>query len=613
MGSTPLRATAAEDALRGGAARRRLDRRRGRAGRRGHRPARRPERDARLQAPPGARAARAGRSRTAVERREPRQPRSTSSEALAGERYLADQGLVHCRLPRRHAGAAAAARGRGGRRQDRGRQGAGGRDRRAADPAAVPRGHRPAPRRLRLGLPAPAAAPRAPRRRRRARATRSASSCCGARCSRRSSATEPGGAADRRDRPRRRRVRGVPARVPVRLPGHDPRARARSPPSAARSWCSPRTARASCTTRSSAAASTTGSTTRRPSARPRSSARGCPACRTRSPSGSARAVARLRGEELYKLPGVGETIAWAQALLALDDADLDETLGVVLKVREDIERRASAGCCTVPERDARADPAARLASRRRLGLRSPAGSRSSRPRCARPARASGMGELLGGPSRARCGRSRRSRRRLLRAARHAVLAPRRPRRLRRRLRRVVRPPRAASAEPPRDLDEVGARWRCRASRCPAQAAGCRVDDRRGRRARRLVRRGAAAREGLRRLHGRRAARWRGALMRRIAARGADPAQPPHATGAPARRRAARRAPDLRATMRASLRTGGDPLERHWREPGRAAAAARAGLRRVRLDGALRAHAAPVHAGLRRGAPARARRSCSARA
>jgi MoxR-like ATPase len=50
------------------------------------------------------------------------------------------------------------------------------------------------------------------------------------------------------------------------------------------------------------------------------------------------AVARLRGEELYKLPGVGETIAWAQALLALDDGDLDETLGVVLKVREDIDR-----------------------------------------------------------------------------------------------------------------------------------------------------------------------------------------------------------------------------------------------------------------------------------
>ena len=50
------------------------------------------------------------------------------------------------------------------------------------------------------------------------------------------------------------------------------------------------------------------------------------------------AVARLRGEELYKLPGVGETIAWAQALLALDDDDLEDTLGVALKVREDIER-----------------------------------------------------------------------------------------------------------------------------------------------------------------------------------------------------------------------------------------------------------------------------------
>ena len=40
------------------------------------------------------------------------------------------------------------------------------------------------------------------------------------------------------------------------------------------------------------------------------------------------AVARLRDEELYKLPGVGETITWARALLALDrDDDLDATLG----------------------------------------------------------------------------------------------------------------------------------------------------------------------------------------------------------------------------------------------------------------------------------------------
>jgi MoxR-like ATPase len=50
------------------------------------------------------------------------------------------------------------------------------------------------------------------------------------------------------------------------------------------------------------------------------------------------AAARLRGQELYKLPGVGETINWARALLALGSADLDQALGVALKVREDIER-----------------------------------------------------------------------------------------------------------------------------------------------------------------------------------------------------------------------------------------------------------------------------------
>ena len=56
------------------------------------------------------------------------------------------------------------------------------------------------------------------------------------------------------------------------------------------------------------------------------------------------AVARLRSEELYKLPGVGETITWARALLALDgDGDLEATLGVALKVREDIDRVVDRG------------------------------------------------------------------------------------------------------------------------------------------------------------------------------------------------------------------------------------------------------------------------------
>jgi len=54
------------------------------------------------------------------------------------------------------------------------------------------------------------------------------------------------------------------------------------------------------------------------------------------------AVARLRDGDLYKVPGVGETINWAQAVLALDGASLADTLGAALKVREDIDRiRAS--------------------------------------------------------------------------------------------------------------------------------------------------------------------------------------------------------------------------------------------------------------------------------
>ncbi len=57
------------------------------------------------------------------------------------------------------------------------------------------------------------------------------------------------------------------------------------------------------------------------------------------------AVGRLREHgDLYKLPGVGETLVWARALMALgDDADLEETLGVALKVHEDVERVRSRG------------------------------------------------------------------------------------------------------------------------------------------------------------------------------------------------------------------------------------------------------------------------------
>ena len=53
-------------------------------------------------------------------------------------------------------------------------------------------------------------------------------------------------------------------------------------------------------------------------------------------------VQQLRQRELYKVPGVSETIDWAAALTALERTSLDaetaqETIGVLLKAKEDIE------------------------------------------------------------------------------------------------------------------------------------------------------------------------------------------------------------------------------------------------------------------------------------
>ena len=66
----------------------------------------------------------------------------------------------------------------------------------------------------------------------------------------------------------------------------------------------------------------------------------------------AAAVEAVRGMELYKPPGVAETIDWAQALASLGVADLDErsaaaTLGTVLKYREDQERVRAHGLAEV--------------------------------------------------------------------------------------------------------------------------------------------------------------------------------------------------------------------------------------------------------------------------
>lgn len=54
-------------------------------------------------------------------------------------------------------------------------------------------------------------------------------------------------------------------------------------------------------------------------------------------------VQKLRGEDLFKKPGVAETIDWAKCLLALDAINLSpevisDTLGAVLKYQEDIQK-----------------------------------------------------------------------------------------------------------------------------------------------------------------------------------------------------------------------------------------------------------------------------------
>ncbi|MBI1800849.1 MAG: MoxR family ATPase [Chloroflexi bacterium] len=54
-------------------------------------------------------------------------------------------------------------------------------------------------------------------------------------------------------------------------------------------------------------------------------------------------VQELRKMELYKVPGVAETIDWATALSALNQTDLqaqtvDDTLGVILKYQDDVQK-----------------------------------------------------------------------------------------------------------------------------------------------------------------------------------------------------------------------------------------------------------------------------------
>jgi MoxR-like ATPase len=63
-------------------------------------------------------------------------------------------------------------------------------------------------------------------------------------------------------------------------------------------------------------------------------------------------VQELRKMDLYKLPGVAETLDWATALVALDAKDLtpsmvDDTLGAILKYQDDVTQVRGAGVQTL--------------------------------------------------------------------------------------------------------------------------------------------------------------------------------------------------------------------------------------------------------------------------
>jgi MoxR-like ATPase len=54
-------------------------------------------------------------------------------------------------------------------------------------------------------------------------------------------------------------------------------------------------------------------------------------------------VAQLRRADLYKLPGIAETLDWTAALVALDRVALDptvvdDTLGLLLKYQDDVAK-----------------------------------------------------------------------------------------------------------------------------------------------------------------------------------------------------------------------------------------------------------------------------------
>ena len=72
-------------------------------------------------------------------------------------------------------------------------------------------------------------------------------------------------------------------------------------------------------------------------------------------------IQELRETELYKIPGVSETLDWTAALMALDQTELspeviDDTLGIMLKYQDDIEQVRGEPVRTMLERSRNRGP-----------------------------------------------------------------------------------------------------------------------------------------------------------------------------------------------------------------------------------------------------------------
>ena len=221
-----------------------------------------------------------------------------------------------------------------------------------ADPASVLRRARRQPRGLRVELrrgscsrsgcsKRPAA--RRSRSRAAARAVQrsipdQAAAAAGARAARGRAA----GAADRRDRSRRRGVRGVPARAAVGLSGHDSRARHDSRGGRRRSSSSPRTGRAKSTTRSSGGASTQWIDYPSFEKERRIVTRRCPGRSARLAAQVTAFVQELRTRRAVQdrracpRRSTGRRRSSRSTAESIDAAAVDDTLGVLLKHREDM-------------------------------------------------------------------------------------------------------------------------------------------------------------------------------------------------------------------------------------------------------------------------------------